>query len=206
MDELEQRRRVRDGRTAREQQPPEEDLADRDRAAQHDDSVADARDDSAKGADREANSRDRAADERDATADRRDVEVGGPGASTASPDLSPDRRQARRDRESAARDRELAVDDRGRARRDRKTAKQGRERASDDRGAAWDAVTRLRELLSEAEDNAADMLLIGQAQGVIMEGRDLGPTEALLELCARAHRDECSLGEASRSIVADGSA
>jgi hypothetical protein len=103
----------------------------------------------------------------------------------------------------AARDREKAVDDRGRARRDRKTSKQGRERASGDRDAAWDAVVRLRELLSEAEDNAEDMLLIGQAQGLIMKAREVSPAQALLELCARANRDESSLGEASRSIVAE---
>jgi len=29
--------------------------------------------------------------------------------------------------------------------------------------------------------------------------------EALLEVCARAHREDSSLGEASRSIVAEGS-
>lgn len=199
VDELEQRRRRRHGLPGG-QQAPEEELTSRDRAAQRDDVVADTRDDRAKVADRDADSRDRAAEERDATADDRDADVMASGAARG---LPADRVHARSDREQAARDRGKAVDDRGRARRDRKLARQGRERAADDRGAAWDAVVRLRELLSEAEDNAEDMLVIGQAQGRIMTARAVGPAEALLELCARANRDEASLGEAARSIVAD---
>ena len=202
VDELEQRRRRRKGQTADGPPDQEQDLGDRGLQAEREDVVADTRDDQAKVADRSADARDRAAEERDATADHQDARVG---ESVTTPESPAVRHRAREDRREAAHDREKAVDDRGRARRDRKTAKHGRDRASEDRGAAWDTVIRLRELLSEAEDNAEDMLLVGQAQGLIMKAREVGAAEALLELCARAIRDQSGLGEASRSIVAESS-
>ena len=99
------------------------------------------------------------------------------------------------------------MDDRSRARRDRKTSKQSRDRASLDRTAAWEALAALRLLVSDAEDNAEDMLLIGRAQGIIMQSRGLPPRQALLELCAQASQNETTLADASRDIVGkDGSA
>jgi hypothetical protein len=175
-------------------------LAQRDREAHQGDEVADVRDVEARAADHDADIRDRSAERRDAAAAARDADEWS--ATNQHPAGSGERRRARKDREDAAHDREQAVDDRSRARRDRKTSKQNRERASGDRGAAWEALAALRLLVSDAEENAEDMLLIGRAQGIIMQERGLPPTQALLELCMQASQNDKSLAGASHDIVA----
>jgi hypothetical protein len=169
----------------------EDELAQRDHAAEVDDDVADDRDVEAGIADTAANARDRAAMERDFDADME--MVGQP--------LTTPARRAQRDREAAAADRGAAVDDRGRARRDRKTAQQGRKRASGDRTAAMEGVVYLRGLLDEAEDNAEDMLLIGQAQGKLMREGAVSAGEALLAVATRAAREQKNLKYAALDIV-----
>jgi len=196
--EQDERREQHDG-VGGEQQV-EDELLDRDRTAQRQDEAADARDDQAKTADQASAERDRAAEGRDARATRRDVSAEENPATVRS--SSADRREARSDRAEAAQDRTDAVDDRGRARLDRRTAREGRERAVGDRAAVSEAVKRLRGLLADAEDDAEDQLLIGQAQGLIMQRRELGSAEALLELCAQAVRDDSSLGVVARAVVA----
>jgi hypothetical protein len=176
-------------------------LAQRDREAHHQDDVADARDVKAKAADHDTDVRDRSAERRDATAEARDAETWS--ATHQHPAGSGERRRARNDREDAANDREQSVNDRSRARRDRKTSQQHRERASGDRGAAWEALAALRLLINDAEDNAEDMLLIGRAQGFIMQERGLPPTQALLDLCMQASQNDKSLADASHDIATD---
>lgn len=198
MDELQQRRERHADQDTTRDGGAVVDLAQRDREAHQQDDAADARDVEAKAADHDADVRDRSAEQRDAKATARDADT--LNATSATPAV---RRRARRDRESAAHDREQAVDDRSRARRDRKTSKQGRDRASGDRGAAWEALAALRLLVSDAEDSAEDMLLIGRAQGIIMQEGGLPPTQALLELCMQATQNDKSLAEASHDIVTD---
>jgi hypothetical protein len=197
MDELQQRReRHADQNTTRDGGEVVQ-LAQRDREAHQQDDIADARDDEARAADHDADTRDRAAEQRDAEAAAQDAD-----ALTATSPAPSARRRARAAREEAAHDRELAVDDRSRARRDRKTSKQNRERASLDRSGAWDALAALRLMLNDAEDNAEDMLLIGRAQGIIMQERGVPPTQALLELCMQASQNDKSLAGASHDIAA----
>jgi hypothetical protein len=173
----------------------EDDLAQRDRAAKADDQVADARDAEARTADTAANARDLDAMQRDFDAD---IEMVGQPLTTPA-------RHAQRDREAAALDRASAVDDRGRARRDRKIGKHGRNRASGDRTAAMDGVTYLRRLLNVAEGNAEDMLIIGQAQGKVMQDEGIGAAEALIAVAARAAKDRNSLKHAALDIIAEDS-
>ena len=200
MDELQQRRQRQADQNAARDGSQVKKLAARDREAQRQDKVAEGRDDIAKVADRGAAARDRSAEERDATADAWDSHPSATGPSSGS-----ERQRARRDRLAAAHDRQDSVDDRGRARRDRKVSQQGRVRASGDRSAAWEAVAAIRLMLSDAEDEAEDMLLIGRAQGIIMQERGLPPTEALLELCAQSSRNATSLAGAALHIVEDAS-
>jgi hypothetical protein len=198
MDELQQRReRHADEDTAGDGGEVIQ-LAQRDRDAHQQDDVADVRDVEAKAADHDADVRDRAAEQRDAKAAARDADT--LNATSATPAV---RRRARKDREDAAHDREQAVDDRSRARRDRKTSKLNRERASWDRGAAWQSLAALRLMVSDAEDDAEDMLLIGRAQGIIMQERGVPPTQALLELCVQASQNDKGLADASLNIVTD---
>jgi hypothetical protein len=171
----------------------EHDLAQRDRAARVDDQLADAYDVEARFADAAASARDLAASERDVDAET-EMSVG---------PLTTSDYRGRRDREAAARDRTCAVDDRARARRDRKTAKQGRNRASGDRSVAAEGVAYLRDLLDEAEDHAEDMLVVGQAQGKLMQQQGVGAAEALIAVAARAARDHLALKHAALSIVTD---
>jgi hypothetical protein len=171
----------------------EHDLARRDRAARVDDERADAYDVEARFADAAAGARDLAAVERDVDAET-EMSVG---------PLTTSDYRGRRDREAAARDRTCAVDDRARARRDRTTAKQGRNRASGDRSVAAEGVSYLRDLLDEAEDNAEDMLVVGQAQGKLMQQRGFGAAEALIAVAARAAQDHLALKHAALSIVTD---
>jgi AmiR/NasT family two-component response regulator len=174
------------------------DLVVRHEAADTDDAIADVRDDQASLDDQAAAVRDRAAEARDDRAARRDATAHD---ARSVPAFTADRRQARSDREEAAADRAEAVDDRGRARRDRKTARQGRQRASEDRNAATTTVAGLKMLLARAEENSEDMLLIGQAQGMLMDRRGLGASEALLEVCAQAGRDHSELREAAATLM-----
>jgi hypothetical protein len=200
MDELQQRRERHADEDATAAGGKVVRLAQRDRDAHRQDDVADVRDLEAKAADHDADVRDRSAERRDAAAAARDADEWS--ATHQHPVGSGERRRARRDREDAAHDREQAVDDRSRARRDRKTSQQHRERACEDRSAAWEALAALRLLINDAEDNAEDMLLIGRAQGIIMQERGLPPTQALLELCMQASQNENSLSSASHNIVA----
>jgi hypothetical protein len=190
------KRGLPDARTGTDAPPSvKHDLAERDRAARADDQVADDRDGEARTADTAANARDLAAMQRDFDAD---IEmVGQPLTTTA--------RRAQRDREAAALDRASAVDDRGRARRDRKIGKHGRVRASGDRDAAMEGVAYLRRLLNEAEDNAEDMLVIGQAQGTLMQHGGVGAAEALIAVAARAAKNQNSLKYAALDIVGEDS-
>lgn len=191
-DELAKRRKVRGGRAPQpDSRSVEDDLADRERTAGADDQRADERDEKAQSNDSAASARDRDAERRDLEADEQMTDA--PPAEI--------RQRARYDRAEAARDRGSAGDDRGRAREDRAAAKSGRGRASDDRRAAVAAVAYLRELLDRAEDNAEDMLLIGQAQGKLMAAEDLDPGQALLEVFTRAARDRTELAPAALSIV-----
>lgn len=198
MDELEPRRNRRDDEKADADTSPVVGLAARDQEALQQDVAADGRDDQAKTADRDADARDRVADNRDAIAETLDA------ASAVSGSIPLHvQRRGRRDRAEAAHDREKAQADRGRARRDRKLSKQGRSRAAGDRGAAWEAVAEIKMLLTDAEDSTEDMLIVGRAQGIIMQARGLPPTQALLELCAQAARDQHSLTEASQGLIQD---
>ena len=180
--------------------PREEDLIARDVAAERQDKAADVRDDRAALADRDAVVRDLEAEERDATAEGRDED--GLLSALLTP-FSPQRRQARDDREQAARDRASAEDDRHRARGNRRSSHQERERASDDRDAVWEAMGRLRDLLTDAEQSVEDMRAIGRAQDLVMQAGHLGPNAAFADICVRAARDQLSLAEASRRIVED---
>jgi hypothetical protein len=51
-------------------------------------------------------------------------------------------------------------------------------------------------------NDAEDMLLIGRAQGIIMQERGLALTQALLELCVRASQNDKTFAAASHDIVA----
>jgi hypothetical protein len=160
-----------------------DDLVQRDRAAARDDASAAARDVVATEA-------DRAADRRDQTARRSD---------TTEPEDEPS--VIAKERTSAARDRSHAAADRKRARHDREDSEHDRWRAGEDRGAAHDAVSQLRGLLYRAQDDDEVMIMLGQAQGMIMAARDATPLEALLELSARAAKDGIELGAAADAIV-----
>ena len=159
-------------------------LDDRERTAQVDDQRATERDDAAVQADEEAEERDEVAAAR----------------SRALPDDLSDPAEERR---RAADDRSAAAADRSRARRDRAASRDDRERADDDRGAAHDAVSQLKGLLYRAEENDEVMILLGQAQGMVMAARDATPLQALLELSVRAAEDGTELVTAAQAIVRD---
>jgi hypothetical protein len=159
-----------------------DDLADRDRAARADDEQAAKRDVAAGEADRQADRRDAAAEVRDTAA----------GHYSVNPE---------RERRRAADDRSHAVEDRRRASQDRESARADRHRAAEDRGGAHDAMSMLKGLLYRAEDDDEVMVLVGQAQGMIMAARDATPLQALLELSARAAQDGTELVAAARAIV-----
>lgn len=162
----------------------------RDRLAHMDDAAAKARDGVAATRDDEAAVRERTAYE---SALRRGV--------------STDPRPGSGDRLAAASDRTSAMKDRGRSRHDRKAAQQDRTRAAADRGAATAAAARLEEIMMEAEAKADDatenMLIIGQAQGRLMQARGITAAEALLELFRRASDERTELRVAAHSIVAE---
>jgi hypothetical protein len=64
-------------------------------------------------------------------------------------------------------------------------------------------VSQLKGLLYRAEDDDEVMILLGQAQGMIMAARDATPLEALLELSARAAEDGTDLDAAANAILRD---
>jgi hypothetical protein len=169
----------------------EVDLAQRNRAATVDDRAADGRDAEATAADAAANARDLAAMQRDVDAGRE--MLGEPWTSAA--------HRAERGREAAAVDRIHAADDRSRSRGDRTTARHGRNRASDDRTAAMEGVAYLCDLLDEAEANAEDLLVVGRAQGVLMQHHDVGAAQALIAVAERAVRERKNLQSAALDIV-----
>src|SRR4051794_1579818 len=160
-----------------------EDLVERDRVAASDDERAAERDEVAAEADGAADHRDRVARDSNATA----------------PNDEPS--QVADERRRAADDRSRAANDRRRARQDREASQHDRWRAGEDRGAAHDAVSQLKGLLYRAQDDDEVMLMLGQAQGMIMAARDATPLEALLELSARAAKDHTELGAAADAIV-----
>jgi hypothetical protein len=161
-----------------------DDLDDRDREARSDDERAARRDEVAAEA-------DHAAEQRDEAADRRNSILG---------DQPTDPTE---ERSRAADERSRAAGDRTRARADRAASRSDRDRADDDRGAAHDAVSQLKGLLYRAEDDDEVMILLGQAQGMIMAARDATPLEALLELSNRAAEDGSELVAAAHAIVRD---
>jgi hypothetical protein len=160
-----------------------DDLEDRDRVAAKDDQNAAERDQVAAEADSAANQRDQVANATTATA----------------PEDEPI--EVTEERRRAARDRSNAASDRKRAHQDRKASRHDRWRAGEDRGAAHDSINQLKGLLYRAQDDHEVMLVLGQAQGMIMAARDVTPLESLLELTARAARDGTELGEAAKAIV-----
>jgi hypothetical protein len=159
-------------------------LDDRERRARVDDERAAERDEAAAQADEQAAERDEVAAAR----------------SRAVPDELSDPTEERR---RAAGDRSAAAVDRTRARRDRAASRGDRERADDDRGAAHDAISQLKGMLHRAEDDDEVMILLGQAQGMVMAARDATPLEALLELSVRAAQDGTELVTAANAIVRD---
>lgn len=165
--------------------PEFDDLNHRDQVAAGDDQRAAERDGVAAEADRAADQRDQAARRGDAIA----------------PDDEPT--TAAEERTRAADDRSRAAKDRKRARQDRGASEHDRRRAGEDRGAAHDSISQLKGLLYRAEDNDEVMLILGQAQGMIMAARDTTPLQALLELSARAATDGTELGAAAIAIVQD---
>ena len=173
--------------------------AHRDLSAEADDAAADVRDELARADETAANERDRDAEIRDAVATGRDRAAADP--MTPDPPASLSRRRAAEDREEAAADRDSAFRDRTRSRRHRKTSRTDRERAAGDRSAARNDVSSLKALLVEAEDNTDDMLLIEQAQDILMAERGLDSASALLELCGQATRSHIELGDAARNIA-----
>jgi len=161
-----------------------DDLDDRERKARIDDERAATRDDLADEA-------DRAADQRDEAADRR---------SSMLADRPTDPTE---ERSRATDERSLAAADRARARGDRAASRRDRYRADADRGAAHDAVSQLKGLLYQAEDNDEVMILLGQAQGMIMAAGNATPLQALLELSTRAAADGTELAAAANAIARD---
>jgi len=172
-----------------------QDHAQRNRIARMDDKQADAYDVEARFADAAANARDLAATERDVEAEA-EMFIGQTTTSAY---------RGRRDRDAAARDRTAAVEDRARAQRDRKAGKHGRRRASGDRIAAMEGVAYLRDLLDEVEDDAEDMLVVGRAQGMLMQEHDYSAAEALLAVAMRAARKHTNLKHAALDVSNDSS-
>ena len=151
---------------------------------------ADRRDLTADVRDRYAEVRDHNADVRDHNAEVRDHRV------AAQPDPEGTRRKAARDRQAAARDRAAADDDRQQARTDRDASRW-------DRSMAQEVEAHLLEALNDTDDLAESILLLGQAQGLLMDALDGDATEALIELEQRAARAGIGLQEAARQIIAE---
>jgi hypothetical protein len=188
-DELALRRRTNATESA--SRHPEADLGKRERVAAADDRAADERDNQAEAADQTAWVRDRLADQRDTETEA--MMAGAP------PEML--RRRAADDREAAADDRASALDDRFDSHIARKRSKSERDRAADDRDALGSALAYVRELAEQAEDKAEHRLLIGQAQGRLMEAQGIEAAEALLEVFKEAARTNADLAQAARQVV-----
>ena len=93
--------------------------------------------------------------------------------------------------------------DRMPARHDREASAGDRHRADGDRGAAHDAVSELKGLLYRAEGDDEVMILLGQAQGMVMAAHDATPLQALLEISVRTAEDGTELVAAANAIVRD---
>jgi hypothetical protein len=165
-------------------------LSERSEAAKAADMVAQIRDHLAREDDAAANARDATATIRDDEAVHREQSDAG---HPATGELL----------ESAASDRTGSVKDRGRARHDREAAHEDRKRASDDRDAATAALAGHDKEYDRLEMHADDMLLVGQAQGVLMQARGIGAAEALLEIFTRASDDNTGLRVAAQNIISD---
>lgn len=161
--------------------------------ADDEDRLADARDELAQHADVSAAKRDWAAEDRDAVSEAYE-EVASPPAN---------QQRAAHDRRAAAADRDDALDDRTRARRDRRMSSLARGQAAWDRNDAAAAVAELRELLLEAEDSAEAMVLVGQAQGRLMERHQYSALEAICQLAVEAERADTDLHDAALRISRD---
>lgn len=161
--------------------------------ADDEDRLAEARDDLAQTADVSAAKRDWAAEDRDAVSEAYD-EVATPPAG---------RQRAAHDRRAAAEDRDDALDDRTRARRDRRMSSLARGQAAWDRNDAASAVADLREMLLEAEDSAEAMVLVGQAQGKLMERHQYSALEAICQLAVEAEQAQTDLHDAARRLTQD---
>jgi len=94
-----------------------------------------------------------------------------------------------------------SVSDRLRARHDREAALKDRERASEDRDVATAALAGHDKEYDRLESHADDMLLVGQAQGVLMQTRGINAAEALLAIFTRASNDNTGLRIAAQGIV-----
>ena len=66
-------------------------------------------------------------------------------------------------------------------------------------------MRQLKGLLYRAEDDDEVMLVLGQAQGMIMGAHNATPLQALLELGTRAAADGTDLGTAAKAILRDAS-
>jgi hypothetical protein len=151
----------------------------------------------AEGRDRAAGDRDAIADRRDRRADVRDAQAAVRDiAMSAQPDLADTRRLAAQDREASAEDRLASSHDRLLARDDR--------RASGwDRTVAEQIRAQLVAALNDTDKLPETTLLIGQAQGVLMATSGGDAAEAMIEIGVRADRDQISLQDAARRILAD---
>jgi hypothetical protein len=152
--------------------------------------LSDLRDTDANRRDLNAEVRDRYAEVRDHNAEVRDDKLSG------EPDPRGSRRRAAKDRAAAADDREASGDDRQHARGDREVSRW-------DRSVARQREEQLLQALRDTDDLAESTLLIGQAQGMLMEALHADPLEALIELGDRASQDHLDLQEAARRLIAE---
>jgi hypothetical protein len=155
------------------------------------DAGPEARDGAADKRDAAAHERDLLANARDAHAEVRDAAV------SEQPDIAGTRRFAAQDRHASADDREAAAYERLRARVDRHAA-------SWDRLVAERIRTQLSKALEDGDKLPEATLLIGQAQGMLMATFGGNAAEAIIEVGARADRDQVGLQEAARRILAEG--
>jgi hypothetical protein len=152
--------------------------------------LSDLRDTDANRRDLVAEVRDRYAEIRDHNAQVRDDKLSG------EPDPEGGRRRSAKDRKAAADDREAADADRQLAHVDRKVSRS-------DRTVARQREAQLLQALNDAADLAGSTMLIGQAQGRLVQALDTDPLSALIELGDRAARQQVGLQEAARQVLAE---
>lgn len=175
-------------------------IAERSKAADAADMLAQIRDRLASEDDAVANARDRAAESRDDEAEHLEQLVYDDAVRRG---ISIARQRGPRHRQAAGGDRAGSHRDRDRDRHDREAAHKDRDRASDDRDAATAALAGHDKEYARLEDHADDMLVVGQAQGILMQARGLTAAEALLEIFTRASDDRTGLRVAAQDIVND---